>query len=342
MPGPVSGLAPNLSSAKGSTSLEWFIFACHLYIKDRIKASIPLVLHKERPEPPMSDLSPPDARPGPEPDFPPPQRPAVRMKPGGTGTSWPRATARTIFALILREMSTRYGRSPGGYLWAVLEPLGMILILSIGFSLLVRTPSLGTSFVLFYATGYLPFQLFQSAARFVGSALKFSRPLLAYPAVSWIDAVLARFILNLLTMLLVSYLILTGAAVILGIRLTVDFAPLFLAYGFAALLGLGVGLVNSVLTGFVPVWDSIWSITTRPLFIASGILFLYEELPPLAQGILWWNPLIHVTALSRAGFFPLYRPDFVSLTFLALTALPLCFLGLVFMQRYHKDILTRT
>ena len=42
------------------------------------------------------------------------------------------ATPRTILALMLREMSARYGRSPGGYLWALLEPLGAILILSSG------------------------------------------------------------------------------------------------------------------------------------------------------------------------------------------------------------------
>ena len=43
---------------------------------------------------------------------------------------------RTVMALMLREMSTTYGRSPGGYLWAVLEPLGgiamMTLILAVG------------------------------------------------------------------------------------------------------------------------------------------------------------------------------------------------------------------
>ena len=51
-------------------------------------------------------------------------------------------TLRTITALVLREMSATYGRSPGGYVWAVVQPIGMILFLSVGFSLLVRSPSL--------------------------------------------------------------------------------------------------------------------------------------------------------------------------------------------------------
>lgn len=49
-------------------------------------------------------------------------------------------TFRTVMALVLREMSSRYGRSPGGYIWAVLEPVGTILILSIAFSFMLRSP----------------------------------------------------------------------------------------------------------------------------------------------------------------------------------------------------------
>jgi len=310
--------SPNLFFA--TRSPRRLIFACHLYIKAGDIAS-----SRAR----MSEVAPPT--------FPAPQKPRDRHR-----SHWAAATIRTVSALMLREMATRYGRSPGGYLWAVVEPLGMILILAFGFSLLMRTPSLGTSFVLFYATGLLPFQLFQSTTRLVGNALKFSRPLLAYPAVIWIDSVLARFLLNMLTMMLVSYVILTGIALATGTRLTVEIGPVLAAYGFAGALGIGVGLLNCVLIGYLPVWDSVWSILTRPLFLASGILFLYQELPPLAQSILWWNPLMHVTALSRSGFYPMYAPQFVSPVFLALVALPLLFLGVVFMHRYHKDILSQT
>ena len=114
------------------------------------------------------------------------------------------ASGRVILALMLREMSTRYGRTPGGYIWALLEPLGGVLILAIGFSLLVRSPPLGTSFILFYATGMMPFDLFQKVSNATAKSLRFSRPLLAYPAVSWIDTLLARFLLNTLTSMTIS------------------------------------------------------------------------------------------------------------------------------------------
>ncbi|SLN68799.1 ABC transporter permease [Roseisalinus antarcticus] len=257
-------------------------------------------------------------------------------------SNWIVVSLRTIIALILREMSTRYGRSPGGYVWAILEPMGMIVILAYGFSLLMRTPALGTSFLLFYAAGFLPFNFFQTTSKLVGSALKFSRPLLSYPAVSWIDAVIGRFALNLLTSMLVFYILITGILTLTDARATISVGPILLSYALMGLLGLGIGMVNCVISGFIPVWDSVWSIITRPLFLASGVILIYEELPQFAQQVLWWNPLMHLTGMMRTGFYPMYQPEYISVEYVLMVGMPLLFFGLVFMQRYHKDILSKT
>ncbi|MGC9371091.1 MAG: ABC transporter permease [Paracoccaceae bacterium] len=249
------------------------------------------------------------------------------------------ATGRSILALILREMSTRYGRSPGGYLWAVLEPIGAILMLTFGFSLLLRSPSLGNSFILFYATGYLPLSLYMSTSNMVARAIGFSRPLLVYPSVTWADAVLARWILNTLTGLMVTYLLLAGILAVIDTRIALDILPILAALAMAALIGLGVGVMNCVLFGMFPVWTQVWTIVTRPLFLASGIFFIMEDLPPLAQKILWYNPLIHITGLMRTGFYPMYAPDYVSVVFVLSVALVCTALGLVLLRRYHQDIL---
>ena len=240
---------------------------------------------------------------------------------------------------MLREMSTRYGRTPGGYLWAVLEPLGAIMVLSLAFSLMLRTPALGNSFILFYASGFLPFSLYQSVSSMTANALGFSKPLLAYPSVTWLDAVLARFFLNTLTTAVVSYLLLAGILIVTHNRTVLDIVPMVGAMGLAALLGLGVGTLNSVLMGLFPTWQSIWSIATRPLFIASGIIFNYENMPRNVQQILWYNPLIHIVDLMRTGVYPSFRAEHFSLPYvLACSLIPLA-MGLLLLQRYHKDIL---
>ena len=242
-------------------------------------------------------------------------------------------------ALVLREMSTRYGRSPGGYLWAVLEPLGAIVLLAVGFSLLIRTPSLGTSFILFYATGYLPFNLYQVNSVMVARSLTFSRALLFYPAVTWADAVLARFLLNTLTGVMVAYLLLALILNLIDTRIVLDIQPILSAMGLAAVLGLGVGALNCVLNGLFPAWELIWSIATRPLFLASGVIFIYEDLPQTAQTFLWYNPLMHVTGLMRQGFYPMYAPDYVTPIYVVIWALVPLAMGLLLLQRHHRDIL---
>ena len=250
-------------------------------------------------------------------------------------------TGRTITALILREMSTTYGRSPGGYLWAVLEPVGAVLLLSLGFSLLLRAPPLGTSFLLFYATGYLPFSLYMQASNLVARSLGFSRPLLAYPGVMWIDAILARFILTALTHLMVFCLVIGGILIIVDTHTVLDLPRILLGLGMAAALGLGVGTLNCFLLGMLPVWAQIWSIAMRPLFLASGIFFLYEDMPRLAQTILWWNPLIHVSGVVRTGFFASYDATYVNVLFV-LAVSGICFaMGLILLGRFHREILSQ-
>lgn len=250
-------------------------------------------------------------------------------------------SVRTITALMLREMSATYGASPGGYLWAVVQPVGMLVVLSIAFALLVRAPSLGTSFFLFYATGYLPFAFYVDIASKVAQALRYARALLAYPSVTWADAVLARFILNILTQGIVFCVVISAVFIFSDPRTILDLLPILSGLTMACLLGFGVGLVNSILGGLFQIWNNLWQIVSRPLFLASGVFFIYEDLPTTAQNILWWNPLMHVTGLVRTGFYPTYQASYVSLTYGFGVALILIAFGLVLMRANHAKVLER-
>lgn len=265
--------------------------------------------------------------------------PPVTAQPGTSQSRRSFGSLRTIIALILREMSTRYGRSPGGYVWAVLEPMGAILLLSIGFSLLVRAPSLGNNFFLFYASGYLTFNMYQQLSITIARSVMFSKPLLFYPAVTWADAVLARFILNALTSAMVSIIILILIFALLQTRTNIDIGPVLLSLLLATLLGGGVGVMNCALSGLYPTWDLIWSIATRPLFIGSAIFYIYEDMPRTVQEVLWYNPLVHISGLMRSGIYPTYVPEYVSLPFVMICSLATMVLGLLLLYRHHRTIL---
>ncbi|WP_418595906.1 ABC transporter permease [Ponticoccus sp. (in: a-proteobacteria)] len=278
----------------------------------------------------MSDIS--SSRPGQDaPAVPPPVARAPRRH------SW--ASGRVILALMLREMSTRYGRSPGGYLWAFLEPIGGILVLAIGFSLLIRTPPLGSSFILFFATGMLPFTLYQNIALAVAGAIGFSKGLLRYPIVTWVDSMIARFTLNALTSLLITFIVLLGLLEMTQTRVIIDIGPILLALSLATGLGLGIGALNCALQGMIVPWPMIWSVITRPLFIVSGIMIMYEDLPEVAQNFVWYVPQMHIAGIMRSGFYPNYSPAYVSIPYVLGFSLAALCLGLLLLGRFHRDIL---
>jgi capsular polysaccharide transport system permease protein len=129
---------------------------------------------------------------------------------------------RVLFALVLREMDTRFGRSSGGYLWALGEPLGGILLLAVVFSLALRSPPLGSSFLLFYATGIVPFTMFKTMSGRVSGAVSTNKGLLTYPVVTVLDAVLAKFVLNLLTLVVIALILFAGIILILGLHINLD------------------------------------------------------------------------------------------------------------------------
>lgn len=248
---------------------------------------------------------------------------------------------RAVGALMLREMITRYGRTPGGFVWALLEPLGMIIILGFAFSLLARNPQLGTSFLLFKATGFLILQLFNGLSRQIGNALSFSKSLLKYPRVTWGDAILARFILNSLVVTTVTIVIISGIIIFEQLDVVIDWTSVIAAMILTALLGFGVGTLNCFLFMRFPVWQQIWGILTGPLFIISGVILLYEEMPTFAQSILWYNPVLHLTGIMREGFYPLYRPEYISFQFVWFTILIPLVAGLLLLRRYHRELLNR-
>lgn len=249
------------------------------------------------------------------------------------------ATLRTVLALVLREMSTTYGRSPGGYLWALLEPVLGIALLSVVFAAALRTPSLGSSFPFFYATGYLPFALYRDISNKTARSLRFSRQLLRYPAVRYIDAILARFLLSLLTNAAVACLLLWLIMTTLRVETILDLRPVLAAFGLAALLGLGIGTLNCYLFTRFPLWENLWAIFTMPLFLMSAVIYIYEDVPQEFATVLWFNPLAHVTGLARTGFFPTYEATYVSVPYvLAWGLIPLA-LGLMLLNRNYRQLL---
>ena len=228
----------------------------------------------------------------------------------------PQKTLRSVCALMLRDVSATHGAS-GGYLWAIVEPVAGIILMTIAFSFALREPPLGASFALFYATGMLPFTAFREMSVKVAKSLDQNRPLLAYPSVVFTDAILARFFLTFATQAVIWCVVLLGIVYVVSPSSTMSLERVALGFVLVNALGLGIGIFNAMVFRRLPVWERVWNILNRPLFLISTVFYLYGDLPKFAQDAMWFNPLIHVVGWVREGFYGTYEAGYASLLFVA-------------------------
>ena len=246
---------------------------------------------------------------------------------------------RVLLALMLREMAANQGRSGLGYVWVMLEPLAVIALLSILFALFFDAPALGDSFPLFYATGFLPYQVYAQIQSATQGAILQNRHLLFYPEVGYVDTLLARFSLGMLTQTLSGMVILFAIMWVEGIRMSPDLRYVAISVIGAGFIGFSVGTVNATLTYLSSAWRHIWNVFSRPLFLGSCVFFLFDSLPGWIRDILWYNPLVHMVGFMRKGIYGHYAGEYLSTIYpLGLAGLALVF-GLLLLRRFAKDII---
>jgi capsular polysaccharide transport system permease protein len=248
------------------------------------------------------------------------------------------SSLRAISALVLREMSTTNGRSAGGYLWAIAEPVGGIVLLTTIFSLVLARPPIGTNFPIFYATGMVPFLFYMALSAKVAQSVAYSKALLAYPAVTFMDALLARMIMNAITQMLVAYLVFAAILFFQDTRTDPQAGGIALSLFMALAFGAAVGVMNCFLNEAFPWWQQVWAILNRPLFLISCVLFVYDDIPKPFADYLWFNPLVHIVGQMRRSFYPSYAGDYVSPAYVLGVSLLVYALGLALLIRYHRDL----
>lgn len=236
---------------------------------------------------------------------------------------------RIVMAFVIREIATRYGRSPGGYIWALLEPIAFIALMSVLMGSFGRLPALGDSFTLFYATGYLAFNMYKGMEGYLVSAVSGNKGLMSYPKVSPFDAVMARLILQAMTSCVVTWVIIYGAMWTTNQPISIHWLQIIEAIAFAWILALGVALGNTVLFFKFPLYQKIFDIVTRPLFLLSGVFYVPSHMPHPYSDVLLANPLTQIVVLFREGFYTMHGDTGLDMPFLITTSTGVLFVGML-------------
>ncbi|MFZ0133691.1 MAG: ABC transporter permease [Desulfobacterales bacterium] len=246
-----------------------------------------------------------------------------------------RVQGRVIWALMLRETKTLFGKHRLGYLWALINAA-----FSIGIFWAIRdfggfhAPH-GMSTPVFLVGGFIPWYLFSETVSSGMNAVGGNRALLAYPQVFPLDILTARALLQG-AMYVCVMAVLLGIAQAMGYWVTLhDPARVLEALFLSLLLGYGVGAVCSALNLMWPTTARVVPLILRVMFFVSGLFFSVDSMPVSAQRYLFFNPLSHLIESLRGGLSTGFSSRFVYLPYVFGFVLVTLFLGLL-LERYSR------
>lgn len=245
-----------------------------------------------------------------------------------------------IFALIIRELKTRFGSNRLGYFWAIAEPITQVAVMGIIFTLLGRDSIANIPVALFLFTGMLPFKLFGKLLPQLTQAINANRGLLSYRQVNAIDPIIARIIIEIVNFIVV-YTIIFGFMAWLGFEVIPDnLLALLGASLLLMIIAVGLGLVLCCIATYWADVNKIISMIMQPMFFISGIFFCAPMIPPEYWSLFSWNPIFHAIELSRDAFFSAYSTPIGSWEYLGLWALLSLTTGLAIFHHNRMRFLT--
>lgn len=238
-------------------------------------------------------------------------------------------------AIFLREALDRLFGMRAAWLWLLVEPIFHIGFIAVVWSLIRRHVASGMDVAVWIIIGMLAFFLFRRTGIQVMYAIDCNRPFFVYRQVKPFDTAIVRGALEAFLMAIISMVILLIAA-LLG-HSVVPNDPLLAMIALAGLwlLGLGYGLLASVLMKLVPESEHILNILMLPLYLISGVIWPISSIPEPYRSALMLNPIVHGLEAVRHGFLPHYHEvTGASLGYVYATALISIFFGLMLYRRF--------
>lgn len=245
-------------------------------------------------------------------------------------------------ALFLREALTRISSSRAAWFWLLAEPVFHVSYMLFIFTVIrVRTIG-GIDTAVWLMVGMLAFFTFRRTGTQVTNAVSANQALFTYRQVKPVDTALVRGGLEGLLMIVISSILLAGAALFGHSVLPADPLAVLEAFFGLWLVGLGFGLVASVASELVPELGRVINFIMMPLYLISGVIVPLSAVPQPYRDWLLLNPVAHGLEAARLGFAPYYHavPE-LSIAYIYAFALVSIFLGLALHRRFAVRLMTQ-
>lgn len=200
----------------------------------------------------------------------------------------------------------------------------------------------GINTAIWVMVGMQAFFMFRNTGTQVMNAISANRTLFAYRQVKPIDTLFVRAGLEGLLLIFVTSILMAGLAMLGYDVLPADPIAVLEAFFGLWLVGLGFGLVTSVITELVPEAGKIIPLIMMPLYIISGVILPLSTVPQPFRDWLLLNPVAQGLEAARLGFAPHYHVIAeLSISYMYGFAFVSIFLGMALHRRYASRLLTQ-
>lgn len=245
---------------------------------------------------------------------------------------------RVIWALLLREMLTRYGRHNIGFLWLFAEP--MLFTLGVT-ALWTATKSLHgseLSIVAFAITGYSSVLLWRNMPSRCINAITPNLSLMYHRNVRPIDIYFARLLLEVAGVTMSFVFLVLFFNFIGWVDLPEDVLKIAGAWCMLAWFGAGLAIFLGGISEASEFIEKLWHPTAYILFPLSGAAFLVDALPPAAREIVLLLPMVHGVELLREGYFGSQITAHYDMAYMALWNVLLTLFGLAQTRKIGRGL----
>ena len=243
-----------------------------------------------------------------------------------------------IYQLVRRDIVTRYKRSFLGIAWTMLQPLGMMIVMTVVFSSLFQGVKGYPTYILSGLVAWTFFSQTTTAAinQVVWGGTLFHRIYL--PRTSFAVSAISTGVVNLALSLvpLIALMLVTGRP----LRWSAFFVPVAMIL-FAA-FALGVGLILSAIGVYFPDVVEMYQIILVAWMYLTPIIYPEEILPAAYR---FWitnlNPMYHMVNIFRKPLYDGVLPAWNELAIAAIIAFVTLIIGWLFFSNKADEFAYR-
>ncbi len=241
-----------------------------------------------------------------------------------------------LIELVKRDIKVKYRSSILGILWSFMNPLLMMVVMTIIFQNLFGRSI--TNFPVYYLSGMLIFSLFSQGSSGAMTSITGNAAMLNKVYIPKYMYSLSRVLSSLVTfafsiIILVLIMLATGAP--FSIYILYSFIPVILV----VMITVGAGLLLATINVFFRDVQHLYKVFTTLLMYASALFYPVSIVPEQFQVFFTYNPLFAIITLFRDSFYSGTPYDLFNIVYASIFSVFFLILGMTMFYKYQDKFI---